>query len=486
MADVDTSFGVRQIYANNGNFVYDFNDRGARNDFSNPPINMEATGYFSGTNDDISPKLRGGRHSDSASCDGCCYIPAFRGSGGIHYRVECPHPDYHDCSGSTVGGGPSSFSGMHGAKAIVWNTSNNCVHLELWQTDGDGAPGNWRKVFEDEDCSGKCGMGCGGGPLLRPRGSSSQFTWRNDGNPQKKWIHLVEIQPGVSGGGTGTPIGGGGGGTPAPDGNGNMGDGGGGGGNDNNTGSGTFAFAGKGCAVASAGGNTVQAGICGGTGEDILPGTGTDAGIAEEPKPLVTVFKDVGLLYNVRVDLFDNCTVTGDPNVTDFKEIYNVSAIQNEYKSLFQNSTTAYVGVKLHSSQSVLYNKRIRKVAVTLNRANPDPVTLAGEIKMEIRDIMGNVIYEFEDGDFPLDPATVTLDEDTVYSAEGLDNTHKMQAGDSIMLSYANGGDTANHIKIAHAPEEQVDGFNSVYCESASGISFDVDQLADFAAVIYI
>jgi hypothetical protein len=486
MAEFDGN-GVRYLYANNGNFVTDFNDRGARNDFSNPPINMEATGFFQGSNDDIAPKIRGGRHSDSASCDGCCYIPGFRGSGGVHYRVECPHPSYHDCSGQDVGGGPGSFGSMRGAKVVVWNTSNNCVHIELWQSADGNAPGNWTKVFQDEDCSGKCGMGCGGGPLLRPRSDSNQFTWRNDGNPSKKWLTLVEIQPGVSGPTGGTPVPGGGGVPPSNDPNGGMGDGGGGGGNDDNTGSGggASAFAGKGCAIATAGGNTVQAGTCGGTGEDLLPGVGTGEGSgATEPKPLVTVFKDVGLLYNIRVDLEDNCSVQGDPNVTDFQEIYNVSPIEGEYISLFQNSTTSFYGVKLHSSQSVLYKKKIRKVAVTLKRDNPDAVVLGPEdgLKMEIRDIMGNVVYEFED---TYDPATIEL-ADTQYEFEALDNTHKLEAGDMILLSYTSGGDTGNHIKVAHSPgQDSIDGFNTVYVESASGISYDVDQLADAAFVIY-
>lgn len=479
MAEIGPN-GVRQIYANNGNFVTSFNDRGSRNDFSNPPHNMEATGYFSGTSDDISPKIRGGRHTDSARCDGCCYIPAFRGSGGVKYRVECPHPSYHSCSGSSVGGGPSSFSGMKGAKVIVWNTSSNCVHIELWQDSTGNAPGNWRKVFEDEDCGGKCGLSnCGGGPLLRPRGSSNQFTWRNDGNPSKKWLHLVEIQPGGSAPSPGTGIPGNGG-----DPNGPNGDGGGGGGDDNNTGSGggASAFAGKGCAIATAGGNTVQAGTCGGTGEDLLPDIGGGDGIggATEPKPIVTVFKDLALLYNIRTDLFDNCTIQGDMNVTNYEEVYSVSPEPGEYVPIFQNGIQ-YIGIKLHASSSALHKKRIRKVDVTMKRS--EPVALDGFLRMQIRDRNGNLLEEF---DTVIDAASIDLNDET-YSFFHNNNTHKLEAGDMIVLSYVDGGDTVNNILVANAltGADSFDGFNTIYVESQSGIGWDTDQLNDAAFKVY-
>lgn len=467
--------GVRYLYANNGNFVTSFNDRGARNDFSNPPLNMEATGYFSGTGDDIAPKIRGGRHTDSASCDGCCYIPAFRGSGGIHYRVECPHPSYHDCSGQTEGNS-QAFSGFKGAKVVVWNTSNNCVHIELWQDSTGNAPGNWTKVFQDEDCNGKCGMGCGGGPLLRPRGSSNQFTWRNDGNPQKKWLHLVEIQPGgAASPGTpgGVPPGSVPGGAPGGDPNDGMGGG---------TGTGAFASAGNGCAFAQAGSVIAQAGKCGGTGDDLLPDVGSGEGVggATEPKPIVTVYKDLALLYNIRVDLFDNCTIQGDPNVTNYEEIYSVSPVEGEYKAIFQNGIQ-FIGVKLHASSSLLYHKKIRKVDVTMKRS--EAVALTGDLKMEIRNRNGTLMEEF---DTVFDPATIDLN-DTTYSFFHNNNNYKLEAGDMILLSYTNGGDTTNNILVANAATgaDSIDGFNTIYVESQSGIDFDVDQLNDAAFKIY-
>lgn len=490
--------GVRLLYANNGAFTtFDgASNGGTRWDCQNPPLNAEFTGYFQGgSSDDMACKGRGGRHSSSDSCQGCCYIPACETGGGQPgYRTECPHdagPTYGDAE-CTIHASCQSFSSFKGMKWVVWNTASNCVHWELWQDTTGNVPGNWVKLASRDDCSGDARLSgnCGGGPLLKPRGGSNVFTFRADGGPTVKWLSAVEIQPGGAPapgtpgpapapipGGTGTP--------PSTDPNAPGGDGGGGGGNDNNTGTGggASAFAGKGCAIATAGGTTVTAGKCGGTGEDLLPGPGsgnTPAGGATEPKPFVTVFKDCALLYNIRTDLFDNCTISG--TVTDnFKQVYQVSPIQNEYILMFGNSTTRFYGVKLHSSKSSLYKKRIRKLDVVLNRENPG-ATLSGDIVAEIRDIMGNVIYEFED---TVDAATVNLGEDVTVSFEGTDNTHQLMEGDMIVIHY-DGGDSTNYIKVAHAPgQDSIDGFNTVFCESQSGISWDVDQLADGAFTLY-
>ncbi len=500
MAQFDSN-GVVYLYQNNGGFLSfgAAENGGTRWDLINPPLNCEFTGYFQGgSSDDMSAKIRGGKHTDSAACDGCCYIPACpTGGGAPRYRTECPHDGgstYADAQ-ATQHASCQSFSSYKGLKAVVWNTANNCVHWEFWQDQGNnsgGTPANqWIKLMSRDDCTGDSRLSnCGGGPLLRPRGSTSQFTWRADGGPSAKWLSAVELlmgNPQTNPGGSGTgglPIPGGGG-VPVPGGGGGpIGNGGGGAGSDSGTGTGggTQALAGKNCAIAVSGGITVTAGSCAGTGIDDLPGIGDGAGGATEPKPLVTVFKDTGFLWNIRTDLFDNCTVTGDPNVTDFKEIYSVAPVENEYISLFKNSDTQYYGVKLHSSRSVLYNKKIRKVAVVLKRVNPDPVVLSGDIKLEIRDVMGHVIYECED---TFDPATIELT-DTEYEFETLDCEHKLEAGDSILITYSDSGDTANHIKVGHSPVEAIDGFNSIFVQSSSGIDFDADQLADAAFKISV
>lgn len=524
--------GVFLLYTNDGNIRTNYNDRGERNDLSNPPVNCEFTMYVNGGGgDDCSAKHSGGRHSDSASCDGCCYIPACPDGGGSpRCRTECPHPSYGSCSGVTNENNCVSYTGTwRGLKLVVWNTTNNCRHWELWQDQGNSSssPANqWVRLSHSTDCNGYGQLdNCGGGPLLRPRGSSSQFTWRCDSGPNTKWKSAVGLvagnsappsggggggstppptDPGTGGSGPGTPGTGGNGGGSMPGGNGNPGgnngppsptpnnpnpgDGGGGAGNDNRTGTGgAFASASGGCAIARAGNTVAQAGRCpgpgGGTGTpDPSPGDGGGVGGATEPKPIVTVYKDLAILYNIRTDLFDNCTISGDPNITNFEQIYSVSPVAGEYRTLFQNSTTTFVGTKLHSSQSALYNKKIRKVTVTMKKSTA--VALTGNLVCQIRDRNGNLMTEF---DTVIDPATLTLN-DVAYDFEHPENDYALQAGDMILVAYADGGDTTNHVLLAAAETgaDQFDGFNTVYAESASGLSYDIDQLQDFAAQIFI
>ena len=533
--------GVFILYTNDDNIRTNFSSPGnsdsMRWDSSNPPINMEMTGYFfksSPSSDTVSCKIRGGRHTDSAPRDGCCYILQPPTNGGtFEYQIECPHPNNHDCSPSFAGN-CLSMGAWRGYKAIVWNTTNNCVHWECWQDQGNNSssPANqWVRVGWHTDCSGSCGNI--DSPLLRPKGSTSQATFRIDENSgtQGKWLSIVQLvagnsapppppgppsgggggttppgsTPGTGGSGPGTPgTGGSGPGTmpggggmpggntgepsPTPN-NPNPGDGGGGAGNDNGTGTGggsAFASAGGGCAIAIAGNTRAVAGRCdtgGGTGTpDPSPGDGGGVGGATEPKPIVTVYKDLALLYNIRTDLFDNCTISGDPNITNFEQIYAVSPTAGVYRTLFQNSTTTFVGTKLHSSQSALFGKKIRKVTVTMKKSTA--VALTGNLVCQIRDRNGNLMTEF---DTIIDPATLTLN-DVAYDFEHPENDYTLQAGDMILVAYADGGDTTNHVLLAAAETgaDQFDGFNTVYAESASGLSYDIDQLQDFAASIFI
>lgn len=503
MANVGPN-GILALYSNDGNFSTGFSENfqgdSHRFDHNNPPMNMEMTGYFtgSGSSDTVSMKIRGGRHTDSAPNDGCCYIPQPPTNGGtFQYQIECPHPNNHDCNPDYAGNCLGIGGTPRGYKCVVWNTVNNCVHWEAWEDQGSGVANQWVRVGYATDCSGSCGNI--GSPLLRPKGSSSQATFRIDeNNAQGQYLHLVQLVPGNSSGGGGTSpgTGGSGPGTPGtgggtiPGGNGvpttgndptyqGPANGGGGAGNDFNTGT-AYAYAQGGCAIASAGGTTVTAGRCGGTGEGLAnPGDGGAAG-ATEAKPIITVYKDLSLLYNIRTDLFDNCTISGDPNITNYEQIYSVNPVEGEYLTLFQNSSTMMVGVKLHASSSALYKKVIRKVSVTMKRSTA--VALTGNLKMEIRDRNGNIMTEF---DTIIDPAAVALN-DTTYEFLHNTNSYKLEAGDMILLSYADGGDTTNHILVAHSPGvDSFDGFNTVFCESASGLSYDVDQLADAAFQIF-
>ena len=75
------------------------------------------------------------------------------------------------------------------------------VHMEAWQDKGDNSgstPTNqWEKVFSHDDSTGNCGNI--DSPLFRPKGSTSQCTFRIDNNSgtTAKWLSIVEIQPGA-------------------------------------------------------------------------------------------------------------------------------------------------------------------------------------------------------------------------------------------------------------------------------------------------
>lgn len=208
IAAATDKFGTRMIYANSGAFLYDWeipsNSDSMRWDLTNPPINMEMTGYFmksSPSSDTVSCKIRGGKHTDSAEDDGCCYIPQFPCTGGtMEFEIECPHPDNHGCDISGTTGTALSLAQWHGYKVVVWNTASNCVHIEAWQDKGNNsgsAPINqWEKVFVHDDCDGNCGNI--DNPLLKPKGSTSQCTFRIDNNSGTagKWLSAVAITPG--------------------------------------------------------------------------------------------------------------------------------------------------------------------------------------------------------------------------------------------------------------------------------------------------
>ena len=203
-------FGVRMIYANSGSFHYEdewelpSDSDSMRWDFPNPPLNAEMTCYFfksSPSSDTISCKIRGGKHDGGGSEDGCCYIPQFPCTGGtMEFEIECPHPDNHSCPTSGIDGTSLSMSAWHGYKVAWWNIGNTTVHMEAWQDKGTASgstpPNQWEKLQVHEDSDGNCGNI--DNPLLRPKGSTSQCTFRIDENSgtDYKWLSIVEIQPG--------------------------------------------------------------------------------------------------------------------------------------------------------------------------------------------------------------------------------------------------------------------------------------------------
>lgn len=205
-------FGVRYIYPNTGGFHYESeweipgDSSSMRWDYVNPPLNAEMTCYFlksSPSSDTISCKIRGGKHTDSDSDAGCCYILQFPCTGGtMEFEIECPHPNNHSCPTSGIDGTALSMSTWHGYKVAWWNIGNpaTAVHMEAWQDKGNnsgGTPVNqWEKLQVHEDSTGSCGNI--DDPLFRPKSSTSQCTFRIDENSgtDYKWLSIVEIQPG--------------------------------------------------------------------------------------------------------------------------------------------------------------------------------------------------------------------------------------------------------------------------------------------------
>lgn len=181
-------------------FKYDHNDRGTRYDFRHGSgTSMVMIGYFKTSgNDDVSAKILGGRHSDSAKYDGCCYIPAINtSSGGGKFRVECPHPDYGDVDLDFEGNGKGYNNGFVGTMAVAIQKPDGVI-IQMWQdqgdNDGDKPANEWVKVLEVFDDGNKA-RGIDGADRfpLRELPDSAQNTWRIDTNNDAKWLAVGEL-----------------------------------------------------------------------------------------------------------------------------------------------------------------------------------------------------------------------------------------------------------------------------------------------------
>lgn len=111
--------------------------------------------------DDISYKIRGGRHTgkgdDPVTCEGVCYIPALYYGGDYHIRKEYRHPVYRPTIHGNSNIGKIYGTGKWvGFKIIVYNMPNNNVKI-IGYVDPpdalvDGKPANkWQQLFEMED-----------------------------------------------------------------------------------------------------------------------------------------------------------------------------------------------------------------------------------------------------------------------------------------------------------------------------------------------
>lgn len=444
---------------------------------------VEQKVYFNGSTggDALTLYQGGGRHSDSCPCCGFAHKMSFQSSGNVELRKETWHVNYDDMEETSVG---SLSGGNVGVAFCRYWTGTDGVRCEAW-TDPNMS-NSWSMVLAADDAPGRYPGGGGrcNGPDAQPgRWGFPAVVFRTDDFGYSfQHMSAREIDPGGSftpgtPGGTPPPTTPGpGGGTGAPPTGGGQGDGGGGSGGDNNTGT-AQAFAGNGCAIAIAGGVIAQAGKCQsetGTGADDIPAAGE---VTVPSAPTVTVYKDLGVMYNIRIDGGDGCGLAGNASPSPHIEIFSAQPSQDAYVNLFANGVTQ-TGAKIHASKSVLFNQRIRKVTVQMQRSSG---TISGEIKCVIMDLEGNIVEEFPT---TVTAASVPTGGDETYDFIHNNNEHKMRAGDSILIEYTE-GDTTNHIKVKHAADGDVaDGFNTIHIRKI-GLTYQTFELEDMAATIY-
>lgn len=217
------------------------------------------------------------------------------------------------------------------------------------------------------------------------------------------------------------------------------------------------------------------------TATDQIPTTGTNQA---PDKPLVTVYKDLGILYNVVADSESPCDI-GNPFVIDYRQIYTASGVDTQEIKLF-NASGGFIkaGIKAHSSKSVLVDKVIRKVTVPLRKFG-NPTT--GLLGMEIRDKLGNLMHTFTT---TIDPATVLTGAfGPTYEFKSDANVHSCQTGDMLLLTFANATDwnASNCIILKSTDKDEIDGFDSAEVKQSNGsTTYNITQTKDFIATIFI
>ena len=461
--------------------------------------NFEMKVHHNGNTGDDEMTLygRGGRHTDGCACCGFAYKMGFRSNGNVRLAKESWHVNYDWPSEQN---GPSLSPGNYpGVAHTIFNVNDN-KHVRCQGWVDPGGNNQWQKVIDFTDSgSGSGGGHCGtsetqpgtwGGPNVVFRCDDFGYNFRNmtareigissnSGLGQNSPSGGYPMGSGTPYGSTTPPTGNGCNTSPGTDYPGTGGNtGGGGAGNDSQTGTGgTFAY--QGCACAN--GNCV--GSCGGTGGGTSTPSGpapvTEGGApstATEPAPLITVYKDLGLFWNIRVDLEDNCNVSGNANVASYIEVYTAAAAAGVYQQLFSNGHIK-AGCKVRSEDSSLWRERIRKVSVTMKKSSTASIT--GNVGCEIRDRNGNLYHTF---DTTITAATIALN-DTVYDFVSNNNEYRLESGDMILLTYE-GGNTSDHVLVAHANTDVTDGFDTAYVRSTNGTNYEVIQVEDFAASI--
>lgn len=172
--------------------------------YSNDYRNVEVTGYLKVNAyqdlDTITWYGRGGKHSDSYSCEGTAYKGWLWYNGKTEFAKEQDHPDTTSTTEKSVTG---SLTGKWiGFKFVMYNFQQNgktVVKLENW-LDADNDK-DFVKVYEKTDSGGwgNDGGGCGGSSdqIITWGGPIVTFRWDNANNVDFKWLSVREIQPPV-------------------------------------------------------------------------------------------------------------------------------------------------------------------------------------------------------------------------------------------------------------------------------------------------
>lgn len=167
--------------------------------------NVEMTGFVkinaaSDWGDDFSWYARGGRHNDSAPCEGSSYKGGLGYDGRVRFQKESWHVSYD--SGPWRPGTSSLKGRWVGFKAIQRNTTVNgkpAVRLEIWLNENADRV-TWKQVYDLTDSGqlggdqGKCGSSDNAMPLTWG-GPIAVFRWDNATDVDFKWLSVRELDP---------------------------------------------------------------------------------------------------------------------------------------------------------------------------------------------------------------------------------------------------------------------------------------------------
>jgi hypothetical protein len=168
--------------------------------------NVEITGYVnvnsSPADDNFAFYARGGRHTDSAQCEGTSLKGGLYYSGKTRYAKEQWHAGGYSFTSTTQA--TDSIKGKFvGFKAVMYNFQQNgktVVKLENW-LDKDNN-NKWVKIFEKVDSGGWGSEGdyCGGNPdqIITWGGPIVTFRWDSATDVDFKNLSVREIQPPVA------------------------------------------------------------------------------------------------------------------------------------------------------------------------------------------------------------------------------------------------------------------------------------------------